>query len=87
VTESKKDKLRVVEGIGPKIEGLLNDAGILTFQELADTQLATLQKILTDAGPRYRMHNPGTWSRQAALAAAGKMKELKAWQDELDGGK
>jgi hypothetical protein len=31
--------------------------------------------------------NPGTWPKQAELAAEGKWDELKAWQEELDGGK
>lgn len=85
-TNTTKDKLRLVEGIGPKIEGLLHEAGILIFQNLADATQPTLQGILDAAGPRYRVHNPGTWGEQAALAAAGKMKELKKWQDELKGG-
>jgi len=84
---SGKDKLRLIEGIGPKIEGLLYDAGISTFQGLADANLATLKDILATAGSRYKMHDPTTWGQQAALAAAGKMDELKKWQDELDGGK
>jgi len=33
------------------------------------------------------MHNPGTWPKQAEMAAEGKWDELKVWQDELDGGK
>ena len=33
------------------------------------------------------MHNPGSWPKQAGLAAAGKFDELKTLQDELDGGK
>jgi len=87
ITEIQKDKLRIVEGIGPKIEGLLNDRGIYTFQQLAGTPLETLQKILTNAGPRYRIHDPGTWSKQAAMAATGKTDELKEWQKVLKGGK
>jgi hypothetical protein len=33
------------------------------------------------------VHIPATWPKQAEMAAAGKWDELKAWQDELDGGK
>ena len=82
-----KDDLKKVEGIGPKIEGLLNNAGIHSWSKLSTTSVDRLKEILADAGERYKMHDPGTWPDQAALAAAGKWDELKAWQDQLDGGK
>jgi len=82
-----KNNLRLIEGIGPKIEGLLNAAGIQTFQQLADAQPAKLQEILAAAGPRYKMHNPATWNQQAALAAAGKKAALAKLQAELKGGR
>ncbi|MFK8102106.1 MAG: proprotein convertase P-domain-containing protein [Saprospiraceae bacterium] len=81
------DDLKVVEGIGPKIEGLFNDAGIYSWSKLSVTSASVLKDILERAGDRYKMHNPKTWPDQAALAAAGRMEDLKAWQDELDGGK
>jgi large subunit ribosomal protein L21 len=85
--KSGGDDLTVVEGIGPKIAGLFNDAGIMTFAQLADTAVDKLQAILTAAGSRYTMHNPGTWPEQAALARDGKMDELKVWQDAHNAGK
>jgi len=33
------------------------------------------------------MHDPGTWARQAKLAAGDKWDQLKKLQDELDGGR
>jgi len=83
----KQDDLKVVEGIGPKIEGLLHDIDIKTWRELADAPAEKVQQMLNDAGPRYRIHNPATWSKQAALAADAKWEELEKLQDELDGGK
>jgi len=85
--KSGKDKLTTVEGIGPKIEGLLNEEGINTFADLADAKIETLAAVLEKAGPRFKMHTPDTWPQQAALARDGKMDELKKLQDELDGGK
>jgi len=41
---------------------------------------------LESAGNRYKSHNPISWPKQAQMAAAGQWDELKAWQDELDGG-
>lgn len=79
--------LKVVEGIGPKIEELLKDNGIRNWDELASTSVARLQEILAGAGDNFRLADPGTWPEQAALAAKGKWMELKALQDQLDGGK
>ena len=81
------DNLKIVEGIGPKIEEHLNAAGITTFAQLADASIETLQEILDNAGSAYKIHDPSTWADQAAMARDGKMDELKAWQDQLNGGK
>lgn len=83
----KQDDLKAVEGIGPKIAGLLNDAGIKTWKELANTGVDKLQDILDKAGKRYALADPGTWPKQAELAAAGKWTELEEYQDYLQGGK
>ncbi|AFK04792.1 hypothetical protein Emtol_3666 [Emticicia oligotrophica DSM 17448] len=83
----KKDDLKIVEGIGPKIEELFNNAGIFTFAELAETSVESMKSILDAAGPRFQIHNPTTWAAQAALARDGKWDELKKWQDELYKGK
>lgn len=84
---AKGDKLTTIEGIGPKIEGLLNEDGISSFADLADAKVEKLAAVLEKAGPRFKMHTPDTWPQQAALARDGKMDELKKLQDELDGGK
>ena len=86
-TIASKDDLKKVEGIGPKIEQLLNAAGINTFSELAATKPDAVKAILAEAGNRYKTHDPTTWPRQAGMAAEGKWDALEKWQDELDGGK
>ena len=78
--------LTIVEGIGPKINELFNNAGIKTFAQLATASVPQMRKILDDGGSRFRIANPGTWAQQAALAAANKWTELKKLQDELSGG-
>ena len=83
----KKDDLKIVEGIGPKIEELLHNAGIKTWEELGKASTVSLEKILEDAGDRFRMHNPETWAEQAQLADAGKWDELQEYQDFLNGGR
>jgi predicted flap endonuclease-1-like 5' DNA nuclease len=84
---AKKDDLKIVEGIGPKIEELFNNAGIYTFAQLADTSVDKMKAILDAAGPRFQIHDPSTWADQSALARDGKWDELKKWQDELYKGK
>lgn len=81
------DNLTVVEGIGPKIAELFNNAGINTWYQLSETSIEKCQEILDDGGPRFAIHKPATWPKQALLAFEGKWEELNTWQDELDGGK
>lgn len=83
----KENDLKIVEGIGPKIEALLNDAGIRTWFDLSQTPIEKLQAILDSGGENYAIHNPGTWAKQALLAYQGKWQELKDWQQSLLGGK
>lgn len=78
---SKGDDLKKIEGIGPKIAEIFNNAGITTFAELAATSVEKLQEILAAAGSRYASKKPGSWPKQAKMAAEGKWDELKAWQD------
>ncbi len=81
------EDLKIVEGIGPKIEKLLKDAGVNNWAELANCPVDRLKKILSDAGERYRLADPSTWPKQAGLAATGKWSDLSDYQDFLDGGK
>jgi predicted flap endonuclease-1-like 5' DNA nuclease len=83
----KPDDLKVVEGIGPKIEAVLHDAGILTFEQLANTDPEQINAILDAAGPRYRLHNPSSWPTQAELAAKNDWEKLKELKEQLIGGK
>ncbi|WP_237049694.1 helix-hairpin-helix domain-containing protein [Solilutibacter oculi] len=84
---AKGDDLKIIEGIGPKIAEVFNDAGIVSFQDLANADVAKLREILDAAGSQFAAHDPTTWPQQAELAAAGKMDELKVLQDELQGGR
>ncbi|WP_420571040.1 hypothetical protein [Kordia sp.] len=83
----KEDDLTIVEGIGPKIKDLFHNHDITTWKELSDTSIEKCQEVLNSGGERFKVHNPGTWPRQAQLAYEGKWQELLDWQDILDGGK
>jgi len=83
---AKGDDLKVIEGIGPKIAGIMNEAGISTFAQMAQKTGEELRKILDDGGIGA-IADPTTWPEQAALAAEGKMESLKELQDKLQGGR
>jgi len=79
------DNLEIIEGIGPKIASLLKDAGIVTFNQLAETDVSRLEKILDEVN--LRIADPTSWPEQARLAAEGKVDELQTLQDSLKGGR
>ncbi len=83
----KLNDLKIVEGVGPKIETLLKEGGISTWAELAAASEGRLKEILDAAGPRYQIHDPSSWPAQAKFAAEGKWDELKEYQKMLTGGR
>ena len=82
---TRPDDLKRIEGIGPKIASLLQDAGITTFAQLAATGVEQLREIL--AAANLRIADPTTWPEQATLAAAGDWEGLASLQGELKGGR
>jgi large subunit ribosomal protein L21 len=83
--KAEADNLTKIEGIGPKVSIVLNEAGISTFEDLSNAKVEDLQKILGDAG--LRMMDPTTWPEQAKFAADGDWDTLKTLQDKLSGGR
>ncbi len=86
-TSSKKSDLKKIEGVGPKIEQLLNADYVLTFDDVIETGAEKIREILLKAGPQYKVHDPSTWAEQAQLARDEKWDELLLLQNELKGGK
>ena len=85
VVSIEPDDLEIIEGIGPKIAGLLKAAGITTFAQLAEADLARVQEILRAAN--LRLADPTTWAEQARLAAKGDWSALETLQNQLKGGR
>jgi predicted flap endonuclease-1-like 5' DNA nuclease len=83
----KENDLKVIEGIGPKIQHLFHNYNIKTWKSLANCSVEKCQYILDKAGEAYRIHNPKTWPKQARMAYEGKWQELRQWQDKLDAGR
>jgi predicted flap endonuclease-1-like 5' DNA nuclease len=72
------DDLKLLVGIGPFNEQLLNEAGIRTFDQLANSTVERLQDILPD------LHNSRV-EREDWLGQASAFAEAKARGDDLDG--
>lgn len=83
----ERDDLKKIEGIGPKIELLLNNAGIFTYKQLKEASPDYIREVLVAAGPNYAVHDPATWSEQATLANNGNWDALARLQEVLKGGK
>ena len=84
----KQDDLKIIEGIGPKIESILKSAGIETLEDLANSTPDQIRDILREkGGERYAFHDPTTWPDQAKLASEGREEELREYQEFLNGGR
>jgi len=78
------DKLQIIEGIGPKMQEVLNENGILTFNHLGSKSSQDLRAILDKYGDKYRIIDPNTWPQQANMADRRNWAELITLQKALD---
>jgi predicted flap endonuclease-1-like 5' DNA nuclease len=74
-----------IEGIGPKINSLLHDAGFTTYEQIANTDVERLREILREAN--MRINAPDTWPEQARLAAVENWEGLAELKARLKGGR
>lgn len=84
-TPAKPDDLTILEGIGPKVNKLLQSQGITTFAQLAEANTDRLKTILEKNSLQFM--DPTSWPQQAKLASEGKMDELQSLMDNLKGGR
>ena len=80
------DDLELIEGVGPKIAGLLVDAGINTFDALSKASVESVQAVLDAGGSKFNMAKPETWAEQASVAAKGDWAAFDKLTEELVGG-
>lgn len=83
----RQNDLKIVDGIGPKIESLFHNFDIKTWKALSDTAVSRCQEVLDSGGDRYKVHDPASWPLQARMAYEGKWKELVRWQKKHGHGK
>jgi Fe-S oxidoreductase/nitrate reductase gamma subunit len=76
-TVVSSDDLKLLVGIGPAIEQILNDAGIQTFEQLANSTLEQLQDMLPD------LHD-GRVEREDWLGQAARLVSAKADDQDLE---
>ncbi|MEM8583185.1 MAG: helix-hairpin-helix domain-containing protein [Bacteroidota bacterium] len=67
--EKAQDDLKKIQGIGPKVESLLNEAGINSFEQLANTTVKKLEAILEKAGSTFQSMDPSPWKALAKEAS------------------
>jgi predicted flap endonuclease-1-like 5' DNA nuclease len=75
------DDLQQLEGIGPKYNRLLRDAGVNTYADLAESEPERLAAII--GAPPWRNVDYDAWIAQARLAAAGDQAGLDELQKIL----
>lgn len=83
---NEPDNLRLIEGIGPKAAGVLAQAGVSTFTQMAAMDGEALMAILKEAKLRGKFYTD-SWPEQAAIAASGDFEALTQLQNELVGGR
>lgn len=81
------DDLKIVEGIGPKIETLFHRHGIQSWKALSECSVDRCQEVLASGGKQYRIHDPASWPMQAKMAQGGHWKQLWDWQEKHRAGK
>lgn len=81
------DNFIEIEGIGPKYNEALHNAGIHTYADLAAAAQERLAQILQNAGYTRIPASISTWAEQAQYLAAGDRGGLKQFQDQLIGGR
>lgn len=80
------DDLQRIEGIGPKIAGVLTAAGITGWAALAGCDEPRLREVLAGGGVRLAP-SVATWPAQAALLAAGDESGFTELTARLKGGR
>ncbi len=67
--KATKIDLKVINGIGPKMEKVLNAAGFMTYADIATATEVKLKAVLLAENPRYAMYEPKEWIAEAKKLA------------------
>ena len=79
---AKPDDLKMVSGIGPKIEGILNGMGVYTFAQIASWKKADRDWVNAELAFKGRIERE-EWVKQAkALAKGGRDEYVRVFGKE-----
>jgi predicted flap endonuclease-1-like 5' DNA nuclease len=81
------EDLKFIQGLGAKIESLLNAQGVKSFSDLAKASQTSVKGVLEQAGPRFKNQDPKPLIDQAKLVKDEKWTDLEKLQAELMKGK
>ena len=79
---AKKDDLKLIYGIGPKMQSILAKEGVTTYAALSKMAKTKLQKIIDESGFAYKSYKANQWTQQAAYASKGQFTQMNAWVDK-----
>jgi predicted flap endonuclease-1-like 5' DNA nuclease/prefoldin subunit 5 len=79
-THQPPDDFKLIDGISPRIEALLQEADITTFRKLSTATAEELHSFLSISGITCTIAQAQYWLQQASLAAAGLWTALKKLQ-------
>jgi len=82
----RQDDLKIIEGIGPKMESALKAADIDTWAKLAASNADEIRAAIEAAGLSFAP-SLDTWAEQASLAAKGDWDALEKLKDSLTAGR
>lgn len=77
--------LTVIEGIGPRIQEILNQVGIINYKDLIYRDPEELRELLAEYHVTAPV-DPSTWPEQARLAEQGDWEALRALKERLVAG-
>lgn len=76
---AEANDLKVIKGIGPKLEEMLNEMGITAYSQIAKMTLKDMRSVLADAGVNPKMYDVSGWKAQSKLAVKGDMEAVANW--------
>lgn len=68
VASKVKNDLKAIKGIGPKMETVLKENGITSFEQLAKISIKDINTVLENAGANVKAYNTSDWKAQAKAA-------------------
>jgi predicted flap endonuclease-1-like 5' DNA nuclease len=82
-TYGTSDNLQAIEGIGSKVDAVLKEAGIGTWEKLSMATPERLRAVLDTAGKQFKAIDPTSWPEQARLLVHREFSKLKQYKDYI----